>query len=51
MIIIVAKQLIFLETLLKTVRRKRRFARGQSALGQPQEFGYAAGAPGHFLAA
>lgn len=43
-IIIVAEQPVFLETLLKTVSGKRRFARGQPALGQPQEFCDAAGA-------
>jgi hypothetical protein len=43
-IIIVAKQPVFLERLLKTVSRKRRFARGQPALGQPQKFSHAAGA-------
>ena len=51
MIVIVAEQLVFLEALLTTVSRKRRFARGQRALGQPQEFGYAAGAPRPFLVA
>jgi len=50
-IIIVAEQLAFLETLLETVSGKRRFTRGQPALGQRQEFGNAAVAPRHFLGA
>lgn len=44
-IIIVAKQLLFLKTLLEAVGRESGFARGQPALGQPQEFRHAAGAP------
>lgn len=39
MIIIVAEQLVFLEALLETSSRNRRFARRQLALGQPKEFG------------
>lgn len=34
-IIIVAKQLLFLETMLEAVGRESRLTRGQSALGQP----------------
>lgn len=44
-IVIVAEQPIFLKTLFKAVSRKRSLARSQPALGQPQEFGDAAGAP------
>ncbi len=43
-IIVLAEQLVFLETLLETISRKRRLARSQPALGQTQEFGDAAGA-------
>lgn len=39
MIIVLAEQLMFLETFLELWSRKRRFARCQSALGQRQEFG------------
>jgi len=44
-IIIVTDKLAFLEALLEAVSRKRCFARGQSARGQPQGFGHSAGAP------
>ena len=48
MIIVVAEQLAFLKTLFEAVGRKRRFARRQPALGQPQELRDAAGALRHF---